>query len=262
MRRKGFTLIELLVVIAIIAVLMSMLMPALNKAKAQAREAVCKNNLHQWGLLWKMLTDDQDGLFPVRNGDYEDPDAVFMNNWIGAVAGHYSQSLSPKTWLCPMATKTIEEGGKNPYMAWFKDDVYIGRGRVTRVVSSYVVNLWVSNKEGERYWKTPNRGDAQYAPIMGDGQWKDMEPFTTDEPLPYESSIWTPNAEEMQRACIKRHAPYYVNLLLMDFSIDRKTIKEIWATRWHATWIEDLRQYGHPTDWPEWMRDVPEPVWP
>ena len=60
-KRRGFTLIELLVVIAIIAVLMSVLMPALNKAKAQAKEVICKNNLHQWGLVWKMLTDDNKG---------------------------------------------------------------------------------------------------------------------------------------------------------------------------------------------------------
>ncbi len=59
-RRKGFTLIELLVVIAIIALLMAILMPALNRVKKQARGVTCMANLNQWSLFWKMYCDDND----------------------------------------------------------------------------------------------------------------------------------------------------------------------------------------------------------
>ncbi|MHC4115854.1 MAG: type II secretion system protein, partial [Planctomycetota bacterium] len=49
-QRKGFTLIELLVVIAIIALLMSILMPALRNVRNQAKDTMCRQKLQQWGV--------------------------------------------------------------------------------------------------------------------------------------------------------------------------------------------------------------------
>jgi len=63
--KKAFTLIELLVVIAIIAVLMGILMPALKKVRDQARAVTCKTSLKQWGLIWYMYTEDNEGKFNV-----------------------------------------------------------------------------------------------------------------------------------------------------------------------------------------------------
>ena len=62
-KSRGFTLIELLVVIAIIALLMAILMPALNRVKKQARMAACQMNLKQWSVIWTMYCDDNDGYF-------------------------------------------------------------------------------------------------------------------------------------------------------------------------------------------------------
>ncbi len=63
-KRKAFTLIELLVVIAIIALLMAILMPALNMAKQQAKTIVCRSKLGEIGVAANMYSDDNDQKVP------------------------------------------------------------------------------------------------------------------------------------------------------------------------------------------------------
>ena len=81
--RRAFTLIELLVVIAIIAILASMLLPALARAKETAKRIACTNNEKQLALSALMWVDDNDGKYPPRGGNPKWP-YLFSQNFADA----------------------------------------------------------------------------------------------------------------------------------------------------------------------------------
>lgn len=143
-RKKGFTLVELLVVISIIALLMSVLMPALSRAREQARAMKCASSLKQMGLGWQMYADENDGYFPVGlTWDAADPYAHMAWWQKGNGIADYMPSetafdlkyeyegkadIAYTGWYCPSHT---EEAIKNRIAVGYHFNYDIGYYRTT-----------------------------------------------------------------------------------------------------------------------------------
>lgn len=101
-RKKGFTLIELLVVIAIIALLLSIIIPSLKKAKEHAREIFCKNNLKQYGTACFMYRGDYDDKFPwVYYWLHIDPPAKAAADGTPLYCMWHNEDIEPDGQLWP-----------------------------------------------------------------------------------------------------------------------------------------------------------------
>jgi len=80
---QAFTLIELLIVIAIIAVLMAVLIPALNRAREMGKRAACMNNTKTLALAWTLYCSEHDGMMPAAQG-------LGNQGWVRGLTGTYA----------------------------------------------------------------------------------------------------------------------------------------------------------------------------
>jgi prepilin-type N-terminal cleavage/methylation domain-containing protein len=248
--RKGFTLIELLVVIAIVALLMAILMPALQRVRKQAQSVACLSNVKQWSYCWHMYLEDSNGKFPTgdgASGDWPDKLRPFYKDR-GALT------------LCPSATKPYNDGGRVPFGAWrwtpqgggwtdFEDKPGEDYG-------SYGMDEWLGDREGDNFWRTREQKKANNIPLFFDCVFIDTYPSDTQGPPEIDGLVVLPN--EMHLICINRHKGY-INTVFLDLNVRRVGLKELWLLNWHRNFntqgIWTTAGGAIASDWPVWMRN-------
>ncbi len=261
--RRGFTLIELLVVIAIIALLMSILMPALARVKEQAQSVSCQARLRQWGFIFKFYTDDYDGYFNNRD--------VSGGRWMNALQPYYKDNWN--MLLCPTATRLmLNSSDWGTYKAASLDDY----------VFSYGINSWTNSVEQDRgsrnmesFWRNvqnntnvipgTRKSDGRAVstnkiPVFGDSTWYDAWPRHTDEPASHMDAFGIGNqgtSGEMNHFCIDRHNGF-ANIVFMDWSARNIGLKELWTLKWHRAYVTTgpwtIAGGARPEDWPIWLK--------
>ena len=263
-KTRGFTLIELLVVIAIIALLMSILMPALAKVKDQARTIGCLSNMRQWGLVCTMYAEAHHGKLWSGIGD-----TGWW--WIYQLPDNLKDRKLNETWFCPTATKPIvDERGVgiatlNIFHAWgiYKEPYNGFTAGPNGASGSYGLNGYLLSRpmtpdSSRSYWglltnvKNPNN-----VPMFVDGLRFDLWPQHTTPPARYEFEAW--NNQDMQRCCINRHFGF-VGCVFADASVRKVGLKELYTLKWHKQFITTgpytLAGGMQAEEWPEWIRPL------
>jgi len=285
-RRAAFTLIELLVVIAVIALLMSILMPCLQRVRRQGKAMACQANLGQWGILYATYAADNDGFLPSRyNRDHFDWVAAY---WRSGSATWQTSPHSPEAQLttlkgvfcCPMATKlayiNLEHGynAGGTFLAWSE---WINTRDHAPLLAhwsgSYGPNMQAYSWWGDRsdpsvaathrfVWMTSTVKNAAAVPVFLDSIWCFVDLYSDKSPPPDCDAIPTrilkhPNVA-CDSVCINRHNGG-INSLFMDWSVRKAGLKELWTLKWwpeyNITGPWTQRGGVKPEDWPHWMRN-------
>jgi len=287
---KGFTLIELLVVIAIIALLLAILLPALQRVRKQARAVVCRANLNQWGTTLALYAQDNQGRFP--SDTIAGPGVWGAGIWL--IRGAFLSGDDPNApqdslhgfntkdiACCPLATKCLRRWGfggfagfgyvpafaqgtpGSTFTAWELTDP----GPPFR--GSYGCNSWLFNGFCEHPRIRLGRlgrlvEDVDVLSLRGSDKIPTLLDSTLPWGTPFADTAPPPNPEPMGNPigmaplCINRHNGY-INSLFLDWSVRKVGLKELWTLKWYEefdTRNRWTRAGGvQPERWPEWMRN-------
>jgi prepilin-type N-terminal cleavage/methylation domain-containing protein/prepilin-type processing-associated H-X9-DG protein len=273
--KRGFTLIELLVVIAIIALLMSILMPALAQVRKQARDMSCTMNLKQWGSIFGMwLTDHENNFMIGQNVNKPCKWFYALAPYYGAIPRTFNKKIirADKIRFCPSAVRFLSEGAQHPFAAW---QMTPGAGESWQQYywdGSYGSNSWIYNGNNKisstlvGNWKNPNVKNTNQIPVLLDssysfgGRPEAGHYRESDEPPLFKNDFSgaTSAGRFMKQFCIDRHNGS-VNALFMDWSVRPVELKELWTLTWHRSYNTCNSRTmcgndGNPANWSQWMQ--------
>ncbi len=279
MRKHGLTKKDLAVALACITFLLANLAAIGAGGRRRAKEALCLSNLRQWGVIWQMYADINDGFFPdspvwahndtltalYKGMTYREVVRLVVAKYPGLSPDMRTMKIleiqfkENKVRFCPMATRTGEQGGIHPYQAWRESELLV---RSDRETGSYGLNLWVVNDTGssgtsELLWRTPFVKEADRVPVFLSCAYEEnVAVRESDRPPTHEGYEGDPCSEwdnERGRICLTRHENGATNILFADFSVRKVALEHLWDLYWHRKW------YVPPSnDWPPWMRRFPD----